>query len=197
MDFVVLMCLLKKKAFGVKGRVITMFDLYVRIVKGLIGVSNAKVDVKYNNTQLTGYTNADGLVVFPNIRVLGNRMDINVDIQQAWIRQLRFIEDWEGIWTPEYRAYLEDWEEWLPVELRFIEDWEETWIPERRVYLEDWEEWLPVSLRFIEDWEGVWIPHYRAYLEDWEEWLPVNLRFIEDWEEWYPVSSKIIEDWEG
>jgi len=155
----------RKRTVIAKRRVITMFDVYAKVVKNGIGVFNALVKIAYNGVELSKYTDENGLAVFEDIPSNITKLDITVDLTEAWVRELRLIEDWEQEFYATIRI-TEDWEELFSRQLRITEDWEEVFVVELRI-TEDWEEIFTVELRITEDWE-IYFVNQLVITEDWE-----------------------------
>ena len=143
---------IRRRRAIVKGKVITMFDLYAKVIKNGIGVYNVLVKVSYNTTELSKYTDFDGLAVFEDIPSNIAKLDVLVDISEAWIREARIIEDWEELFPAQLRI-TEDWEQLFSRVLRITEDWEETFSRELKL-TEDWEIYFVNELKITEDWES-------------------------------------------
>jgi len=143
---------IKRRSVIVKGKVITMFDLYTKVVKNNIGVYNVLVKVSYNTTELSKYTDVDGLAVFEDIPSNIAKLDVLVDISEAWIREAKITEDWENFITAQLHI-TEDWEQLFSRELRITEDWEEIFSRELKL-TEDWEIYFVNELKITEDWES-------------------------------------------
>lgn len=156
---------IRRRRAIVKGKVITMFDLYAKVIKNGIGVYNVLVKVSYNTTELSKYTDFDGLAVFEDIPSNIAKLNVLVDLTEAWVREARIIEDWEELFPAQLRI-TEDWEELLSRELRITEDWEEIFTAQLRI-TEDWEELYTVELKQTEDWEIYFVNELKI-TEDWE-----------------------------
>lgn len=115
-----------------------MFDLYAKVVKNGIGVYNVLVKVSYNTKELSKYTDHNGLAVFEDIPGNITKLNILLDLTEAWVKELRFTEDWEELFKAQLRI-TEDWEELYTATLRITEDWEEVFSATLRI-TEDWEE---------------------------------------------------------
>ena len=142
----------RKRAVIAKRRVITMFDVYAKVVKNGIGVTNVLVKIAYNGVELSKYTDENGLAVFEDIPSNITKLDVTVDLTEAWVKELRLIEDWEQ----EIYATLkitEDWEELFSRQLRITEDWEEIFTRELRI-TEEWEIYFFNQLVITENWES-------------------------------------------
>jgi len=129
---------IKRKRAIVKGKAVTMFDLYAKVVKNGIGVYNVLVKVSYNTKELSKYTDHNGLAVFEDIPGNITKLNILLDLTEAWVKELRFTEDWEELFKAQLRI-TEDWEELYTATLRITEDWEEVFSATLRI-TEDWEE---------------------------------------------------------
>jgi len=129
-----------------------MFDVYAKVVKNGIGVTNVLVKIAYNGVELSKYTDENGLAVFEDIPSNITKLDVTVDLTEAWVKELRLIEDWEQ----EIYATLkitEDWEELFSRQLRITEDWEEIFTRELRI-TEEWEIYFFNQLVITENWES-------------------------------------------
>lgn len=124
----------KPRVVVIKGKMVRVLSLIVKVVKESMPIINAKISVN----GYCKYTNFKGEAEFLDIYPKSS-MNIVVDIGSAY--WLRITEDWEFVYIYKEAKITEDWEITIPkFKLRITEDWEIT-IPKFKLRItEDWEE---------------------------------------------------------